>query len=72
METSSTGTVNLRKYTVKESNNNSFIVIIAKFEFCITSVDHVWSTGGGCWNRADYVILIFGSRDQTHAFVKIE
>ena len=42
METSITGTVNLCKYTIKDSNNLSIVIFIAYFEFCITLVDHVW------------------------------
>ena len=34
-ETSLTGTVNLHKHTVKDSNNLSILILIANFEFCI-------------------------------------
>ena len=37
--------MNLRKYTVKDSNNSFIVFIIVNFEFSVASVDHVWSMG---------------------------
>ena len=39
------GTMNLRKYNIKNSNNLSIVIFIAYFEFCITLVDHACLVG---------------------------
>ena len=53
MERSITGTVNLHKYTIKDSNNLSIVIFKAYFEFCINLVDHVW------WGNVGTELIIY-------------
>ena len=62
---------NLSKYTVKDSNNSFIVIFMANFEFC-THLSWPRLVNGGRMLELSWLSNCnFGSRDQTHAFVKL-